>query len=72
ARGSPGDCPVEAAFEGASVTGNVGLPNGVTAPGMPAALKVVYLLVMWVGRLEFMAVLALGRFVLSAFGRRRP
>ncbi len=67
-----GYSPMDAAFEGASVTGNVGLSIGVTAPGMPAALKVVYLLVMWVGRLEFMAVLALGRFVLSAFGRRRP
>lgn len=43
-------------FEAASVIGNVGLSAGVTSPAMPDLLKVVYILGMWVGRLEFMAV----------------
>lgn len=49
---------LEAAFESASVTGNVGLSSGVTSASMPALLKVTYIFGMWAGRLEFMAVLA--------------
>lgn len=52
----------QAAFESASVTGNVGLSAGVTSAAMPAWLKVVYILQMWLGRLEFMSV-----FVLLAY-----
>lgn len=48
-----------AAFESASATGNVGLSIGVTSAAMPAFLKVTYLLIMWLARLEFMSVLAL-------------
>ncbi len=48
-----------AAFEAASVTGNVGLTIGVTMPSMPAALKITYIVIMWVARLEFMSVFAL-------------
>jgi trk system potassium uptake protein TrkH len=47
------------AFESASVTGNVGLSIGVTTAAMPAALKVTYIIIMWIARLEFMSVLAL-------------
>jgi len=57
---------VDAAFEAASVSGNVGLSIGVTGPSMPDPLKITYILVMWTGRLEFMAVLALGGFIASA------
>ncbi len=49
-----------AAFEAASVTGNVGLSIGVVGAFMPWFLKVTYIVIMWVGRLEFMSVLALG------------
>ncbi len=49
----------DAAFESASVTGNVGLSIGVTQAAMPAALKINYILTMWVARLEFMSILAL-------------
>lgn len=52
-----------AAFESASVTGNVGLSIGVTLPAMPAALKVTYIMSMWLGRLEFMSVFALVVYV---------
>ena len=48
-----------AAFESASVTGNVGLSIGVTTAAMPAVLKVVYIIIMWLARLEFMSVFAL-------------
>jgi trk system potassium uptake protein TrkH len=46
-----------AVFEAASVTGNTGLPAGLTSPIMPAALKVLYILMMWAARLEFFSVL---------------
>jgi trk system potassium uptake protein len=62
---------LEAAFESASVTGNVGLSIGVTQASMPAFLKTLYLLIMWAGRLEFMAVLATFAFI-GSFFRRKP
>jgi trk system potassium uptake protein TrkH len=62
---------MEAAFEAASVTGNVGFSIGLTQASMPAFLKLVYIFNMWAGRLEFMAVLATFAFVASFF-RRKP
>jgi len=47
------------AFEAASVTGNVGLSIGITTTTMPDFLKVQYILAMYLGRLEFISVLAL-------------
>ena len=61
---------LEAAFEGASVTGNVGLSIGVTSAAMPAILKATYIFNMWAGRLEFMAVLGIIGFVAGAVKRR--
>lgn len=49
----------EAAFEAASVTGNVGLSIGITTASMPTVLKVYYIFAMFLGRLEFMSVFAL-------------
>jgi trk system potassium uptake protein TrkH len=49
----------EAAFEAVSAGSNTGLSCGLTDPTMPAGLKIVYLLEMWVGRLEFTSVFAL-------------
>ena len=51
------------AFEAASVTGNVGLSIGLTTPAMPALLKALYVLMMWLARLEFMSILALGVYI---------
>ena len=62
---------LDSAFESASVTGNVGLSIGVTAATMPAFLKIAYILAMWAGRLEFMAVLAVIGFA-GSFLKRRP
>ena len=53
----------EALFESVSASANVGLSMGVTAPSMPVVLKVTYILQMWLGRLEFVAVFALVGFV---------
>lgn len=57
-----------ALFESTSAAANVGLSCGITAPSMPAVLKITYILQMWVGRLEFMAVFTLIGFV-AAFVR---
>ena len=50
---------LSSAFEAASVTGNVGLSIGITAPSMPTLLKVYYIIAMYLGRLEFISVFAL-------------
>lgn len=50
---------LSAAFESASVTGNVGFSIGVTNPNMPALLKIYYIIAMYLGRLEFLSVFAL-------------
>ncbi|MEZ0537282.1 TrkH family potassium uptake protein [Caldicellulosiruptoraceae bacterium PP1] len=55
----------QAMFESASVTGNVGLSAGITLPSMPDGLKVIYIIMMWVARLEFMSVIALVAFLLK-------
>lgn len=49
----------EAMFESTSATANVGLSVGVTSPELVTPLKLTYVIQMWVGRLEFMAVFAL-------------
>lgn len=51
-----------ALFESVSAGASVGLSVGVTAPSMPALLKLTYILQMWAGRLEFVAVFALAGF----------
>jgi trk system potassium uptake protein TrkH len=52
-----------AAFESASVAGNVGLSIGLTTPSMPAAMKIFYIISMYLGRLEFLSVFALIGYV---------
>ena len=59
-----------ALFESTSASATVGLSVGITGPTMPTVLKVVYILQMWMGRLEFMAVFALAAFVAAAFRGR--
>lgn len=48
-----------ALFEGVSAVSNTGLSCGLTDPTMPAGLKIAYIVLMWMGRLEFMSVFAL-------------
>lgn len=52
-------------FESVSAAANMGLSIGVTGPGMPRGLMLVYLVQMWLGRLEFVAVFALIGYVVS-------
>lgn len=61
-----------AMFEAASVVGNVGLSAGVTSAAMPGLLKVVYIVGMWVGRLEFMAVFVFIGYVVRAMRPVHP
>ncbi len=62
-------------FEAVSAGSNTGLSCGLTAPAMPAAMKVGYILMMWAGRLEFTAVFALLGMAMALVrgkgGRRR-
>ncbi len=55
----------EALFESVSAGANVGLSMGVTDPVMPALLKVTYIIEMWLGRLEFVAVFAFFGFLFA-------
>ncbi len=50
---------VQALYDSVSAGSNTGLSCGVTAPGMPALLKLTYILQMWAGRLEFISLFAL-------------
>ncbi|MFH1621790.1 MAG: TrkH family potassium uptake protein [Candidatus Omnitrophota bacterium] len=52
-------------FESVSASANVGLSIGITQPTMPALLKIIYMLQMWIGRLEFIAVFVLVGFFIS-------
>ncbi len=59
-----------ALFESVSAGASVGLSVGVTDAAMPVLLEVTYILQMWAGRLEFVAVFALfGFFVAWVRGR---
>jgi trk system potassium uptake protein TrkH len=60
----------QAMFESTSAAAAVGLSVGIVGPTMPWALQLTYVLQMWLGRLEFVAVLALVGFVVSAFRAR--
>jgi trk system potassium uptake protein TrkH len=59
------------AFESVSAAGNVGLTTGVTHYTMPVLLKLVYILEMWAGRLEVMAVVVMFAYFLNMLRRRR-
>ncbi|MBS3940248.1 MAG: TrkH family potassium uptake protein [Actinobacteria bacterium] len=53
----------EALFESVSAAANVGLSVGIVAPDMPVVLQVVYIVQMWLGRLEFIAAFVLVGYV---------
>lgn len=54
-------------FESTSAGANVGLSCGITDASMPALLKITYMLQMWVGRLEMIAIFGLIAFIASFF-----
>lgn len=55
----------EALFESTSACANVGLTCGITSPAMPALAKVVFIVQMWAGRLEFISVFMLFGFLIA-------
>ena len=55
----------DALFEVASAQGNVGLSAGITGPTMHPLAEAMFVLNMWVGRLEIIPVLVFGRALLS-------
>ncbi len=57
---------IEALFDSVSAGSNTGLSCGVTSPSMPMPMKLVYIMVMWMGRLEFMSIFALIGFIVAA------
>lgn len=55
----------DALFESISAGANVGLSVGVTNASMPVLLEITYIIQMWLGRLEFVAVFALLGFIVA-------
>jgi trk system potassium uptake protein TrkH len=51
----------DAIFEVATAQGTVGLSTGITAPSMPTAAEVLFIVQMWMGRLEIIPVLVFVR-----------
>lgn len=58
-------------FESVSAAANVGLSTGITAPTMPVGLKLLYIVEMWAGRLEFFTLLALVAAIIISLPRAR-
>ncbi|MDO5044726.1 MAG: potassium transporter TrkG [Coriobacteriia bacterium] len=54
-----GNSPIDAAFDSIAATSNAGMSSGVLSPDMPALMKFTFIIQMWGGRLEFIALLAL-------------
>lgn len=52
-------------FDAVSAGSGTGLSSGLVSPHMPFLLKVVYILEMWAGRLEFISIFALISFIIS-------
>jgi trk system potassium uptake protein TrkH len=52
-------------FESVSAAAAVGLSVGITSPTMPLIMKIVMILQMWIGRLEFVSAFALAGFLWS-------
>lgn len=50
-------------FDSISAASNTGLTTGLTSAAMPPVMKMLYIFMMWAGRLEFVAVLALIAFI---------
>ncbi len=56
---------MDSLFDAVSAGSNTGLSCGLTSPSMPTAMKSVYILMMWAGRLEFMSLFALTGYMVA-------
>jgi trk system potassium uptake protein TrkH len=66
----PGFTLADAIFESVSAQSTVGLSSGMTDPGMPATIELLFIFQMWVGRLEIFPVIVL-LMALVSWTRRR-
>ncbi len=53
-------------FESIAMVSNGGLITGLATPGMPPTLEIFYIFQMWVGRLEFITLLALAAQIIAS------
>ena len=60
----------DALFESVSAQSTVGLSSGITDPGMPVTIELLFIFQMWVGRLEIFPVIVL-LLALVSWTRRR-
>ncbi len=60
----PQQSAINCIFDSASAQGTVGLSSGVTGIGMPATVKTLFIIQMWIGRLEVIPVLVLFGYTL--------
>lgn len=60
----------EAMFESTAAASNGGLSIGIATPDAPIPLKIAFIIQMWLGRLEFMAVFALVGYVIAVLRGR--
>ncbi len=59
--------PVESAmFDISSTVANTGLTTGIVSPLMPDTLKILFIFIMWIARLEFVSAFALIAFIYKA------
>jgi len=61
---------IPATFESIAATSNAGLSSGIATPDAPVVLKIVYIVQMWMGRLEFLTLLALFASMVASFKPR--
>lgn len=62
-----------AIFDSIAAASNAGLSSGIIQPSMPLVLKIVYILQMWLGRLEFITLLGLfASLIASILPRPKP
>jgi trk system potassium uptake protein TrkH len=62
---------IPAIFESVAATSNAGLSAGIIAPDAPVFMKFVYIVQMWVGRLEFLTFLAVLFSLVASFKPRK-
>ena len=58
-------------FESVALTSNTGITCGIVVPGMPVSLEILYIVLMWGGRLEFIALLSFLAQVIASFKPKR-
>jgi trk system potassium uptake protein TrkH len=56
---------VHSLFESVSTASGTGLSCGITSKDMPVLMKIVYILEMWAGRLEFISLFAILNFIVT-------